>query len=359
MLSGNKGEWSEIYTLLKLLGDSLIYSGDSALNKIESIIYPIVKIIRENNNETNEYVINDETITIILSGSNKKLNINKSKFLNESYNLLNKINSSSGTFNYPELEIFLHSIGCHTLKASSKSKSDITIVIYDEKLNHEIKLGFSIKSKLGNNSTLLNAGKTTNFIYEIKNIQLSDDQIRNINEIDTRSKIKDRINKIQDLGGRLNFSSLENEVFYNNLVLIDSLLPHIVSELVKIFYISNLNTVKDIIDEIIKTNPLNYNLSFSHNFYNYKIKKLLTDIALGMTPAGVWNGLYDATGGYLIVKEDGDVLCYHIYNRNIFEDYLFDNPKLETASSTRHDFGSIYKENNKLFIKLNLQIRFI
>ena len=29
-------------------------------------------------------------------------------------------------------------------------------------------LGFSIKSKLGKPSTLLNAGKTTNFIFEIK-----------------------------------------------------------------------------------------------------------------------------------------------------------------------------------------------
>lgn len=40
-----------------------------------------------------------------------------------------------------------------------------------------------------------------------------------------------------------------------------------------------------------------------------------------MMPASVWSGIYDATGGYLIVKENGDVLCYHIYNRNAFENY--------------------------------------
>ena len=77
-----------------------------------------------------------------------------------------------------------------------------------------------------------------------------------------------------------------------------------------------------------------------------------------MTPSKVWNGIYDATGGYLIVKENGDVLCYHIYNRNQFEDYLFQNTKLETASSSRHDFGKIYNENGKSYFKLNLQIRF-
>lgn len=77
-----------------------------------------------------------------------------------------------------------------------------------------------------------------------------------------------------------------------------------------------------------------------------------------MTPAKVWSGIYDATGGFLIVKRNGDVLCYHIYNRNQFEDYLFQNTKLDTASSTRHEFGKIYEENGQLYFNLNLQIRF-
>lgn len=95
-----------------------------------------------------------------------------------------------------------------------------------------------------------------------------------------------------------------------------------------------------------------------HLFYSYKIKRFLTDIALGMMPSKVWTGKYDATGGYLIVKADGEILCYHIYNKNEFEDYLLANTKLETASSSRHGFGKIYEENGELFFKLNLQIRF-
>ena len=88
------------------------------------------------------------------------------------------------------------------------------------------------------------------------------------------------------------------------------------------------------------------------------MKRFLTDVALGMMPSKVWSGQYDATGGYLIVKEDGDVLCYHIYNRNQFEDYLFENTKLETASSSRHEFGHIYVSGSDKYFKLNLQIRF-
>ena len=43
----------------------------------------------------------------------------------------------------------------------------------------------------------------------------------------------------------------------------------------------------------------------------------------------------------------------------MIEDYLLNNTKLETASSSRHQFGQLYKENGELFFKLNLQIRFV
>ena len=47
MLTGNKGEWSEIYTFFKLLADKKVFSGDADLKKMEKLFYPIVKIVRE------------------------------------------------------------------------------------------------------------------------------------------------------------------------------------------------------------------------------------------------------------------------------------------------------------------------
>lgn len=92
-----------------------------------------------------------------------------------------------------------------------------------------------------------------------------------------------------------------------------------------------------------------------------------------MTPETVWTGKYDATGGIIIVKENGDLVCYHIYNKTEFQDYLINNTKLEQASTSEDDnnpgfskilkpkpykFGWVYEETGELFIKLNLQIRF-
>lgn len=52
------------------------------------------------------------------------------------------------------------------------------------------------------------------------------------------------------------------------------------------------------------------------------------------------------------------VLAFHIYNRDMFEDYLLDNTKFETASLGKHNFGRVYERSGEYFINLNLQIRF-
>ncbi|MFZ1749653.1 MAG: HpaII family restriction endonuclease, partial [Saprospiraceae bacterium] len=197
------------------------------------------------------------------------------------------------------------------------------------------------------------------FIYKLSNVELTDAEIEAINSIQTSSKIKDRIEKIRNLSGKLNFVQTESTVFGNNLLLIDSALPKILSEIIYLFFTSEYSKIVDLVNEITIMNPLHYNFESNHPFYFYKIKRFLTDIALGMVPSKVWTGELDVTGGYLVVKEDGEILCYHIYSRNEFEDYLLNNTKIETASSTRHDFGKIYKENNQQFFKLNLQIRFL
>lgn len=358
MITGNKGEWSEIYTLFKLLGDKQLFLGDKEIEKLEGIVYPIIKILRSENNGDFEYSIQDELI--VISGNEVVLNIPVSKFKEKALFLLETIKENKArTFSIPKIQGFMHSINCFSLKAGSSAKTDISIVVHDQRTNQQPTLGFSVKSQLGNPSTLLNAGRTTNFVFKISDISLSIHDIDAINSINTRSKIKDRLSEVQKKGGKIEFIKTERQIFSNNLILIDSLLPEILSSIVLDFYTSGYSRLIDLVDNTAKKNPLNFDTENEHKFYEYKIKRFLTDVALGMMPSLVWTGQYDATGGFLIVKEDGDVLCYHIYNRNEFENYLLNNTKLETASSKRHKFGEIYQENGELFFNLNLQIRFL
>ena len=103
-----------------------------------------------------------------------------------------------------------------------------------------------------------------------------------------------------------------------------------------------------------------YDLSLGHPFYSRRVKDLISSIALGMTASNIWEGTLQITGGYIVVRSDGDVVCYHIYNRNEFEDYLLENTKFDTPSTTKFDFGKIETDlSGNKFFKLNLQIRFI
>ena len=64
MITGNKGEWSEAYVLLKLLGDTKIHVGDEDLNRIEGLFYPIVKILREEAAKNTEYVLEGDIVLV-------------------------------------------------------------------------------------------------------------------------------------------------------------------------------------------------------------------------------------------------------------------------------------------------------
>ena len=57
-----------------------------------------------------------------------------------------------------------------------------------------------------------------------------------------------------------------------------------------------------------------------------------------MDPSSIWSGIDDANGGYIVAKSNGEALAYRFDNRDKFEQYLFDNTKMERTSTTRHGY---------------------
>lgn len=360
MITGNKGEWSEIYVLFRLLADGKIYAADSELNKLENIYFPIIKIIREETAEDlNEY-FTGETISIYINNEKVK-ELPASRFAEEADLLFKEMinKKTKGSFEVKGTESFMEEIFCYRLAAPSTDKSDITMEIVDINTGYSPVVGFSIKSEIGHYATLLNAGKTTNFIFAIDHGH--PDLAKQTNEITKNTgdrkhaDIRGRLKNILEKEGILKYSDMENQTFKNNLVLIDSSMDKILAETILYFYRDGIVTCSELVEKLEKENPMNYG---NVNAYRYKFKKFLTAVALGMKPATVWDGMDEASGGYIIVTKEGNVLAYHIYNRNYFEEYLLQNTKYETASTSRHDFGKVYTDFGIDFIKLNLQVRF-
>ena len=370
-LSGNIGEWSEVYALFKLLSDGVMYHGDKDLNKISDLMYPIISIIRDNiyynlDNDERKVIIKSSNgeiytkIPIKEFTENAKILLDKIKAKREIKYSITSSEKPKRAFEVPEISNFRKVAKVESIKASPLHKADIVIVVHDEIIGSDPTLGFSIKSQLGGASSLLNAEKSTNFIYEVRPY-LSEDKINEINAIKKQSE---RIDAIYNLGSNLTYVRLEptdgiDSIFECNLVNIDSSMPAILANMLLYYYSGIATKVQDISNRMTSDNPLKFNMKYHHSYYEVKIKRLLVDIALGMTPQELWNEVYEANGGYIVVKRDGEIVCYHLYNRNDFEDYLFCNTKMETPSRSRYKFGFIYNENGHQFIKLNLQIRFI
>lgn len=357
-LSGNKGEWSEIYTLFKLLGEGKVHAGDANLNKLD-LYYPILNIIREESTRYEYRPKIDQHVVIIDENGQEYARISMNRFIEESVNLLEEIKKGNDrSFNIPASEKFMNEIGCSLLKAPSKDKADIHIVIHDLRTNMTPNLGFSIKSQLGSASTLLNAGLPTNIMYKIEGVELTNEDISNINEIKDHLP---RMERIIDLGGHLVYHDIEHQTFKNNLLFLDSYMPEFIAECLAFNSMPNTtSTIKDIVEMVAEKNPFGFSGNDIIAFYEHKMKVLLLDAALGMTPSKEWKGRYDANGGYLVVKKNGEIVCYHFYNRNDVEDYLYHNTRFERGSRTRHNFGSLFREKDgNVYIRLNLQIRFI
>ncbi len=395
--SANKGEWSELYAHLRLLADGKVFSGDENYNKIEDESFPIIKIFRREAREENDtiYIVDSAKKQILIQGNKEESVISQDQFASMANCLLQQIKSGSGSaFRVSKIYDFMRALNMHKVKASSIDKQDIRIVLHDMHVDRNREMGFSIKSRLGGKSTLFNSNADgTNFRYQIEG-DITDEQISYLNLISqyfrrtknhhyTEEQVamqntafeslpeeyKNRkpaffsvwFSILEDWGCKLKYDNVVNSVFRNNLRNIDSLFHKVLAEcLVKYYGHSIGNSVKAIIDSVAESDPCGIADNDRVFWYELVMKRFLIIVALGMTGNTPWNGIYAANGGFLVVKEDGDIVCYHFYDRNQLENYLLNNTAFETPSTSRHKISMVYRDNDgKVYLKLNPQIRFI
>lgn len=357
MIKGNKGEWSEFYTFIKLLVDKKIIGADENLKKIEAVFFPVLKIIREETDGKSEYELQTGDTIKILHTNGDTTVVNSSDLKNKVVKIFQNIKDSSKTFEVPIAEELFERFGIHSLNAGNARKEDLILKVHDHTIGRDHEIGFSIKSKLGSPATLLNASGATNFTYKING--LPKNTIKKINTIDTKAKIRDRLFAIRKAGGSFEFYNVDSEVFEKNLRKIDTIMPEILSEILLAYYSDKGATFPKLLQHLHDEDVQILNFKLSTEDYAYKIKALLNNAALGMVPASAWDGTLRAHGGVIIVREDGEIVCYHLYNAEAFRNYLFNNTRMESPSATRHRYGTVYEKNGEQFIKLNLQIRFI
>ncbi len=360
-LASNKGEWSEFYAFLKVLEARQLPAANKKLEPIPDRVFVFQKVIRgEKDAPIRVYDITGNVSEIKItdeSGNEVSAVVNASNLGEKTRRIFSQIKAGEGgSFEIPEAEALMNELLCTKVKASNEEKADLVAIIHDRISQTSPMLGFSIKSMVGGASTLLNAGKTTNFIYKVTGFNGSNEEV---NAIDTRSKIRDRITVVQQNGGAFSFVGVADEQFERNMRMIDTALPDFIAHMLFDYFTGERRTITELTEALASDDEIRAKFRLSAEDYSYKIRHFLDAIALGMVPSRPWDGFMRAHGGYIVVKEDGEVICYHLYNRDEFQLYLYENTKLEAASSGRHGYGVLYEKDGELFFNLNLQIRFL
>lgn len=354
--TNNKGEWTELFAFIKLLSERKLLLSDKDLNPTGDF-FKVHKITTENLDL--EFIpLSDFSVKSVNINTNEETEIDISEIITtETLNdIMNEIKNGSGTFEINGFEIIQSALGFSVVKGGNSSqKADIVLDIEHSTFMKE-REGFGVKSYLGSKPTLLNASGNTNFLFEIEGLDSS--KISEINNIATKTKLKDRIQAVKNNGGIFKYLKAEKDTMNYNLKMVDSVLPDIVGQFLLSFYGERISKLSDIVNYLCdKTNFLNdYDIE-DKVMLEDKIKRFLVDILLGFFAGKKWDGSY-ASNGTIVVKDNGELITFHIIDIENLKDYLFDNIRLDTPSTSRHKYGSIIQNNEKNYFKLNLQLRF-
>ena len=174
----------------------------------------------------------------------------------------------------------------------------------------------------------------------------------------TKGKVKKKFAYLDDKGFKLRFVP-DDSPFINNLRFVDTRFPEVFAEMVRIYYAgSRLNKLSEITKMVAESNPLDLPNSMVSSFYEFKTKEFLEMAALGMTQGTLWDVRESVTGGIILVKENGGIVCYHLFDKEDFQNHLFYQSLFDTPSTSRHNRSEIIKTiDGKYRISVAIQIR--
>ena len=348
--TANRGEWAELYALVSLLLNNSVPSLDSKLEPIPGKLFKFLELMRRDDGAVLKFVPYDSPL--ISSGSES---LPTREHLERDARLFwSELQSTEGrAFESKHGSKIMKSLGLIGLKAQSSEKVDLYARLAGLMGSDDRQLGFSIKSQVGANSTLLNPSGPTTFEYAVEGGSVD---VEEINRINTHQKFRDRIKAIYDSGAKLVFSSLPSSTFRGNLDLIESNLTKYLADLLLVFYTTKNRTVLDTINHLASKSK---DPMFEKKL-KYSMKNFLRAVALGMVPGTDWDGDLTAYGGYLFVMSDGKLGCFHLQKDDEFKTYLLENTKFDTASRSEgtQPCGELRRTDSGIKFSLRLQIRF-
>lgn len=354
-----KKEWSELYTFFRLLADGKVSLGTPQAKTDEEKCWPIAMIQREEHDGTRRYYIEKENIRIV--GEKVNAVLPRKDFATVAGLILDAVKTSAdnNVISPDGVEEFMNAASIFDLEAQTEDRTDFSIAFW----HPEAPLaGFNVRSRLSSMNPLLDGGRTANLKLEQTGIKFATPTVNKINALpESSNEVAERMMLIERLGGVLKYADVADRVFRCNLLMIDLHFPRVLAEMVRIMHLDGLTRISELTEQMKSINPLKIKeeLIAKHYFYEYKMKQFLMALALGMRPAKIFNGTDSAVEGILLLNGNGEVLCYHKSEKQVFEDFLYQNTRFEKGSVDKDKYGFLERENGVYYFKLNAKIGLI
>ena len=368
----NKGEWAEFYVMMKLLGEGRLYTANKLLQKNYQSYLDVLKIIRQEcETQVLEYIIDEANGVVIVKPQDSDIILatmpvsDFNDYAKMLFDGIKDIKGSSVPAPDPVCDfakvIYVSKPKAPAVKALKKQfggKNDIFIEVRDGQTAIVSIMGFSIKSKFGQNPTLFNAGSSSQYLYKLTGCDdAMMDEFNAITENDGRGWSKCKT-YLADHGITMEFARTQNPIYNDNLFLVRESMAKIMAWCVKDRLIDSPGQfeVMETVERMIAANPLG--VPGARVYYEKAIKDFLMAGFTGMTAGKEWDGKEQVNGGYIVVMDDGDVICYHSSDRESFRDYLYRNTHFEYVSADKYVWSRIIKIDGEYYLPLNLSVRF-
>lgn len=340
MKGKNVGEWSELFALSTLLAASASANARSSL--------PKAKRVRHRHSIAEgaiEYSIAKGVLSIE-NGKNAKATVSADLISGLAAELLNDIRAKSGrTFTSKAGEQLANVLQFSGAGATLRDDLEVQWI----RSSRAEWLGLSVKSLLGAKPTLLNASPATNFLFEIA----GGDAIRLREVFAKATGMKGLFALLKKSKVELEFVRMDNEIFSDNLMQFSKRLPSILGALLVTAAQNSAKSISDVWETASAQGLLRPPEDLE------SVLEFLGAVGLGMRPTKKWVGRDTRFGGFVVVNGDGTVEISDEAHPSALGRVLFKSLKFEWGSRDRHKFGIPFASGDKLFIKLNLQLRFI
>ncbi len=375
-LTRNRGEWSEIWAVLKVLAEGRISTlsvSNGVISKTGSSV--LVHALRTGRSGTViDYVLERDG-----RGNPSRLSIRKAdtgemlappvphSVVWDDFEAFDDAltcagENAKGTFSVAGADELFEQYLFGSGKSPSSLKQDCELALIALDGRTEEMRGFSIKSYTGGSPTLFNASQGAAFRYRLagQTTAAAKRSVDSIQKKSVKSWVVARVNALHELHAFTADVKAENPVFAKNLSLLDTNMASVIGHLLRIGRSSAVNSgsLKEALALLVREDPLGLGAVFAETYYGFRVRHFLRAAALGMTPATPWDGNEDAEGGMLVVSADRELYCL-LAGKSEFERYLVETTYFDTPSTSRLPGYAEIEEDAEgvVSFKLHLQIR--